>query len=195
MDALVESVSHSEPSTDWPTHPSILRVLRKTLAIIASTGFFNGCGTEPVEKAPRFWKPDPDRSYVVLITGRNFNWHIRYPGPDDKLGTEDDIHARRHLHLPEGTKVRLQLASDDYIYSLALPDWNLKEIAVPDLSFSLELETGNMGEFDLLGNQMCGYTHPNLIGHLTIQSHTDFNDWLHKNHNALVSPSNPPLDR
>ena len=121
---------------------------------------------------------NPSEPYTVQVTGRDFNWYICYPGPDDQLGTEDDIHDRRHLHLPQHTKVRLQLRSDDYVYSLSFPHWNAKEIAVPELSFQLEFETHDAGTFELRGNQMCGYTHPDLLGRLTVHSHAAFDAWL-----------------
>jgi cytochrome c oxidase subunit 2 len=152
--------------------------------MLCSLGIVSGCVPDVARDEPALWKHDPDRTYRVLITGRDFNWYIRYPGPDNELGTADDIHARRDLHLPQHTKVRLELASDDYLYSLTLPQWNLKEIAVPDLSFCLEFDTQVAGTFDLLGDQMCGYTHPNLLGQLTVQSHSDFDAWLKQRRRA-----------
>ncbi len=161
------------------------RAVRRAVGgILCSVGIVCGCVPDLARDEPALWQHDPDRTFNVLITGRDFNWHICYPGLDNELGTPDDIHARRDLHLPQYTKVRLELASDDYLYSMTLPHWNLKEIAVPDLSFSLELETHAAGTFDLLGDQMCGYTHPNLLGQLMVQSHTDFVAWLRKGHRA-----------
>ena len=93
-------------------------------------------------------------------------------------GPEDDIRARRDVHLPENTKVRLRLTSDDYLYTLSLPDWNLKEIAVPDLVFQLEFQTDRFGRFDLRGDQMCGYAHADLLGQLVVQPHDQYDSWL-----------------
>jgi cytochrome c oxidase subunit 2 len=103
---------------------------------------------------------------------------------DGALGTEDDICARHHVHLPKNTKVRLQLTSDDYLYTLTLPEWDLKEMAVPDMVFTLEFETKQIGQYDLLGDQMCGYAHEELLGRLVVQSHEDFNSWLHDRQRA-----------
>ena len=33
----------------------------------------------------------PDIPITVEVTGRQFNWDFRYPGPDDELYTEDDM--------------------------------------------------------------------------------------------------------
>ena len=72
----------------------------------------------------------------------------------------------------------MELTSDDYVYSLSFPDWNQKEIAVPELRYQLEFQTHDAGTFDLRGNQMCGYTHPELLGQLTVHSHREFEAWL-----------------
>ena len=111
---------------------------------------------------------------VVDITGVEYEWHMRYPGLDGKLNTADDGHDKRHLHLPAHTEVKLQLHSEDYLYSFALPHVDLKEIAIPDLEFSLSFTTGSEGTFDLLGDQLCGYAHPKLMGKLIILSPRDF---------------------
>lgn len=136
-----------------------------------------GCRSE-VEQQVVFVNWTPNQPYKVRITGRDFRWHMCYPGPDDTLGTSDDIQDERHLHLPAHTRVQLELTSDDYVYSLAFPHWNEKEIAVPDLRFQLEFQTHDAGTFDLRGNQMCGYTHPELLGQLTVHSPGEFDAWL-----------------
>lgn len=120
----------------------------------------------------------PGELLTVEVTGDDFNWHIRYPGQDGQLGTSDDILTRRHLHLPTQTDVVLQLKSNDFVYSLALPDWRLKEIAVPELEFSLQFRTGDRGTYQLKGDQMCGYAHPNLLGNMVVLGEDDFQAWL-----------------
>ena len=37
---------------------------------------------------------------LAEITGRQFEWRIRYAGEDGKVGTEDDIQLVNDLHLP-----------------------------------------------------------------------------------------------
>lgn len=116
---------------------------------------------------------------VVDITGKAYEWHIRYPGPDGLPDTADDHHALRDLALPALTDVRLQLHSRDYLYTFTLPHLDLKEIAIPDLMFHLEFNTGPEGIHELLGDQMCGYSHPKLMGKLNVVSHNDFNSLVH----------------
>lgn len=112
----------------------------------------------------------PSGLFEVEITGQDFEWHVRYPGPDGRLGTQDDLFGWQDLHVPLGARTRIHLRSRDYIYNLALPHLGLKEVAVPDLEFSLEFEARLAGDFELRGDQMCGWTHPKLLGTLHVES-------------------------
>ena len=130
-------------------------------------------------------RPD-DRDYVIPdlleieVVGRDFQWEVRYPGPDGVLGTEDDRIGARDVHVPVGARAKLHLRSRDYIYFLALPHLGLKEIAVPELEYALEFDAGAAGRYELLGDQMCGYTHPGLLGELIVESREDFVSALQK---------------
>ena len=77
----------------------------------------------------------PPKSLTVETTGRKFQWHHRYPGPDGRLRTADDIFAQGNLHLPVHTKTTIRLTSDDFIYTLSLPQIGVKEMAVPEMFF------------------------------------------------------------
>lgn len=101
---------------------------------------------------------------VIEVTGEDFNWHYRYPGFDGILGTSDDKHSVQNLYLPTNASVQLNLKSKDYVYTFALPDKGLKEIAIPDLDFSLQFTTGDEKTIELLGDQFCGFAHKSLIG-------------------------------
>ena len=128
-----------------------------------------GCGhaEPPVADAPRSRAPGPP--FHVRVTGRDFRWHIRYPGPDGILDTADDPTGQRHLHLPADSDVRLELCSDDYVYSLYLPQYEMVEMAFPGRPFLVELATASPGTSRLMGSQMCGYTHEELLGDLIVQ--------------------------
>lgn len=113
-------------------------------------------------------------AFAVQVTGSDFRWHVRYPGPDGRAGTEDDVRGERDVHLPACTSARIDLESDDYIYTFSLPHLGLREIAVPAMTFALEFDTGPVGTYDLRGDQLCGYAHPALIGKLVIEPAADF---------------------
>ena len=120
------------------------------------------------------------RPLHIEITGRDYQWLVHYPGADGKLGTPDDRYTRRHVNLPANVPARIDLKSDDYLYTLALPRWDKKEIAVPDMTFSIHLQADETGTYELRGDQMCGYAHPQLLGRLVVQSPEEFIAWMNR---------------
>ena len=122
--------------------------------------------------------PPEGETLTIEVVGRGFEWYVRHPGPDLTLGTADDVLAMRDVHLPAGTRARLRLKSDDYLYSLSVPHAGQREIAVPELEFALELDAQEPGTFELKGQQMCGYAHPRLIGKLVVQPPAEYSNWL-----------------
>ena len=50
----------------------------------------------------------PNIPVTAEITGRQFNWDVRYPGPDGKLHTPDDIiRVDGEIHFPANEEVLL----------------------------------------------------------------------------------------
>ncbi len=141
------------------------RFLLATAALLVCTAC--GDGAPPAVDAAAYAVPEV---LEIQVTGHAFRWQVRYPGRDGKLGTADDLTGERDIHVPRNTRVRLHLRSADYVYSLALPHLGLKEIAVPDLAYELEFAGGAGGTYELRGDQLCGYTHPDLIGKLIVAS-------------------------
>jgi len=120
----------------------------------------------------------PLTSMDVRVTGAGFGWTIRYAGEDGRLDTADDVETRRHLRLPARTAIRLELISEDYVYSFSLPALDVSDLAVPGRPFRLQFRTESPGVSRLMGDQMCGFTHPELMADLIVQRPEEFRSWL-----------------
>lgn len=116
--------------------------------------------------------------YCIEVTGHEYRWEVRYPGADGLLATDDDLLTLRNVHVPQGTDVILLLKSLDYVYVMALPHFGLKEMAVPTLEFRMSFQSNEVGEFVLLGDELCGDPHPELKGHLIVEPRDRFLIWL-----------------
>ena len=89
----------------------------------------------------------------IDITGHQFAWELRYPGPDGKLGntdytlstglnilgidykdpnSHDDLKADT-LVLPVNTSIRLNIHAQDVIHSVYMPHFRVQQNAVPGL--------------------------------------------------------------
>ena len=116
-------------------------------------------------------------SLRVSVRGSDFNWYFTYHTSED-MQTGRTVSSKRNLHVPVNVPVELSIESDDYLYSLALPRFNVKEIAVPDLTHKLKFTAKDPGVSPLVGDQFCGYTHPNLIGRVIAVEENEFLTWL-----------------
>lgn len=135
--------------------------------------------------------PEP---YRIEITGGKYRWHVRYPGPDGVLDSPDDIAVERDLHVPLGIEIELQLKSNDYVYLLSLPQFHLKQIAVPTLDFTLTFRSDEIGEFDLDGDEFCGDPHPELKGLLFVQSRAQFETWVREQESLQATKATESSD-
>src|SRR6185437_4750952 len=42
----------------------------------------------------------PPSDVFIQITAKQFNWEVAYPGPDGKIGTDDDVTMDNDVHVP-----------------------------------------------------------------------------------------------
>src|SRR5438105_1371796 len=68
-------------------------------AIPAAIVVFLGVFSQPLWS--RIKDPDkiPADAIVYDVTAKQFEWHFTYPGPDGRLGNDDDFEKRNELHV------------------------------------------------------------------------------------------------
>jgi cytochrome c oxidase subunit 2 len=97
----------------------------------------------------------PDDSVVLEIMGKQFNWEVRYPGADNKLGgynykltdetnvmginfgdeaaLDDFMPANNEIHIPVNHPVLFRIRARDVLHSVFLPHFRQKMDAVPGM--------------------------------------------------------------
>lgn len=110
----------------------------------------------------------------ISVTGRDFNWYFAYPTKSDHA----QVLARRNLYVPTNVPIQLRIESEDYLYSLALPQFEAQEIAVPKMTHKLAFTAKEAGVSQLVGDQFCGYSHPDLMGNVIALEPKEFLLWL-----------------
>ena len=107
----------------------------------------------------------PDIAPLVEVTGRQFNWDFRYPGPDNKLYTIDDIvRTDGRLYLPVNEDVLLKITSADVLHSFFLPNLRLKQDVIPGMDQSMWFKAKAVGGFDIVCAELCGWGHYKMKG-------------------------------
>ena len=114
----------------------------------------------------------------VQVNAHQWSWDIRYPGADGKFGTPDDIVATDELRIPTGVPIIVQLASTDVIHSMYLPNFRVKQDAVPGTITRLTFQAKVPGEYEIACAQHCGPNHYKMRGVLTVLAPDAFRAWL-----------------
>jgi cytochrome c oxidase subunit 2 len=116
----------------------------------------------------------PNMLPTVEVTGRQFEWRLRYPGKDGKIGTHDDIHAVNDLHVPLNEDILVDLKSMDVLHDFFLPNLRVKQDAVPGMAIPVWFRALEPGTYDLVCAELCGWGHYKMKGRLTVESREDF---------------------
>jgi cytochrome c oxidase subunit II len=100
--------------------------------------------------------PAESEALVVHVTGEQFAWNVRYPGPDGAFGrtdlklidvqsnplgvdrsdpmAKDDVTTLNQLYLPANKPIIVKLRSKDVIHSFGVPEFRVKQDAIPGLT-------------------------------------------------------------
>lgn len=127
----------------------------------------------------KFRSASPDVAPVAEVTGRQFQWLMRYPGPDGKFRTADDIHLINDLHFVKDTPTLIELRSNDVIHSFYLPQLRIKQDAVPGLKIPVWFDTDQAGQYELACAELCGWGHYKMRGNVTVHAtQAEFDAWM-----------------
>ena len=157
-------------------------------------------------------RPSESESLLVEVTGEQFAWNVHYAGPDGKFGrtdiklldlqsnplgldrddpsAKDDVTTLNQLYLPVNKPIIVRLRSKDVIHSFGVPEFRVKQDAVPGLTIpiwfipnvttaEMRTRTGNTEfQYEIACAQLCGLGHARMRGFVTVQSAAEFQKWM-----------------
>lgn len=119
----------------------------------------------------------PDDAYEVLVTARQFEWITTYPGADGVFGTDDDFTLTNRVQLPVGRPVVVHLEAEDVIHSFFVPEFRVKQDAVPGMAMAVWFEVTEPGEYTLGCAELCGIGHYRMRGTVDVLPQAEFQAW------------------
>ncbi len=111
----------------------------------------------------------PAGAYDIYVSGKQWMWKFGYPDGSHTIGT---------LYVPTDRPVRLILTSRDVIHSFFVPDFRVKQDAVPGRYTSLWFQVSNPGAHQIFCAEYCGTKHSGMLGQVIALSGPDFERWL-----------------
>ena len=156
--------------------------------------------------------PAEKDSLVVRVVAEQFAWNVHYPGPDGLFGkrdnakidlqsnplgldrtdpaAKDDVTTVNQLHLPVGKPVIVHLSSKDVIHSFNVPEFRIKQDAVPGIDIPVwwvptvttEAMRAKLGKpefvYEIACAQLCGITHAKMRGFVTVHEPGAYQAWM-----------------
>jgi cytochrome c oxidase subunit 2 len=123
----------------------------------------------------------PASDFVVQVTAKQFNWQVTYPGADGKFGTADDKTLLDEMHVPVNKVVHVHLRSQDVIHSFFVPNFRMKQDAVPGREIVQWFEATKTGKYELPCAELCGFGHSGMRGWIYVHTPDDYTKWAAEN--------------
>src|SRR4029077_6306533 len=90
-----------------------------------------------------------------------------------------DIFTVAQMHVPVGNPLRVQLRSKDVIHSFFLPNFRLKQDAVPGMGIEVWFTPTVAGPYEVACAELCGLAHYRMKAALVVEpSQEAFDQWL-----------------
>ena len=177
--------------------------------------------------AARVDRLPPSEALQVEVTPEQFAWNIHYAGPDGVFGktdiklidlqsnplgvdrsdpaAKDDVTTVNQLYLPVNKPIIVRLKSKDVIHSFNVPEFRVKQDAVPGLTIpiwftpnvttaEMRTRTGNPEfQYQIACAQLCGLGHYRMRGYVTVLSTDEFQKWMAEQVKAAGEAASDPF--
>ncbi len=119
-----------------------------------------GAGTQTLGNVP---------DLTVNVTGMQYAWIFTYPDTNIIDG---------ELHVPVGQDVQLIIEAKDVIHSFWVPQFRLKQDALPGETAELRFVATREGTYPVVCAELCGAYHGGMRTQVIVQSTEDYADWM-----------------
>ncbi len=141
----------------------------------------------------------PSDAITIEVTGEQFGWNVRYPGRDGLFGrsdarlisldnplgldssdpaARDDVVLLSVVYVPVNQPTHIRLRSKDVLHSFFLPNFRVKQDAVPGMTIDFWFVPTKVGTYEIACAELCGFGHYNMRGVLYVVSPDEYRQWL-----------------
>lgn len=135
---------------------------------------------------------DPGDEYsrenpMMQVYASQFDWRARYPDEEGNFEGENIVESPYDIYVPVDTKVFFDLKARDVLHSFFVPVFRLKQDAVPGMTIPVWFESTEVGSFDLICAELCGWGHYKMAGKIHVLEKDDYEQWLEDQRAALYT--------
>jgi cytochrome c oxidase subunit II len=120
---------------------------------------------------------------TVDVTGMQFAWLFNY--------AQDEI-TTGELHVPIGADVQVNLAASDVIHSFWVPQFRIKQDAIPGQATQLRFVATKTGTYPIVCAELCGGYHGAMRSRVIVHTPEEYQGWLLANRPVVEPPPQLP---
>ncbi|MBW4418071.1 MAG: cytochrome c oxidase subunit II [Myxacorys californica WJT36-NPBG1] len=106
---------------------------------------------------------------VINVTGMQYAWLFTYPGTEVVAG---------ELHVPLGRDVLINISANDVLHAFWVPEFRLKQDAVPGREAELRFTPTREGQYPLICAELCGAYHGAMRTIVVVEPQEAYDTWL-----------------
>jgi cytochrome c oxidase subunit 2 len=116
----------------------------------------------------------------IDVSAKQWAWVFHY--------TEINV-TSTELHLPQNSRVRLNLHSEDVLHGFYIPAFRLKQDIIPGNDLDFEFTPIRLGAYDLTDSQYSGTYFATMRAKVIVQSLSQYQQWLSKAASQELTPA------
>src|SRR5207248_1508590 len=121
---------------------------------------------------------------IINVVGQQFTWHFQYakngatadPGACGSSGPNQV--TVNQLVLQKDEPVYFRICAKDVIHSFWVPEFRLKEDAVPGQTTHIRLKPNRIGVYSVVCAELCGLGHSTMRVPVRVVQRAQFTSWL-----------------
>jgi cytochrome c oxidase subunit 2 len=106
---------------------------------------------------------------TVNVAGLQYAWIFTYPDTGVVSG---------ELHVPLGREVLLNITANDVLHAFWVPEFRLKQDAIPGRQSELSFTPSKEGEYPVICAELCGAYHGAMRTKVVVHSASDYDAWI-----------------
>jgi cytochrome c oxidase subunit 2 len=123
----------------------------------------------------------PENTLDVYVMGKKWMWKFAYPEGGGSVST---------LYVPTGKPVKLIMTSRDVLHSFFIPEFRVKEDAIPGRYTTLWFQVDKPGTYEIFCTEYCGTGHSMMRGEVVALSPEDYERWKKGQKETLLAKQN-----
>jgi cytochrome c oxidase subunit II len=130
-------------------------------ALVVAMSVFSGVKLAQAEDIP-------DEHRTIHVTAQQFAWSYTYDDPERTIG---------ELVLLVDEPVEIILTAKDVIHAFWVPEFRMKQDAVPGIETRTVITPQKVGEYDVICTELCGLGHSAMRSQVRVLSAEDYAAW------------------